>query len=989
VATPPGADPIAALAALPDAAFARADATGRVGACTPAFRRLFALADEAPADLAALFGPAGAGAIDTAARDGHLAPTELALPDGRVLRVRAGPLDDGHRLWQAEDRGAEQRTADDAAKLGELIGLARRFGRMGVWERDLRTGRGRWDREIFEFFGLPPGSDSPTRDAASARVHPSDHANDDFDSISRLGGSHARRFRTVHPDGSLHWIQSQWVVLEDLAGTPVRALGLMMDDTEAVLLARSLSDASAQLKLAVELGDISVWRHDLRSGLTFYDERAFRILGLPPQAEGLTAEQIRSAIHPDDLDRMRETTRRTLDTHGPVDVEARFLHADGRWRHVLMRRVAQRNAQGTPVAIVGVALDITRQVEQRVAAEALARQLGLAASATGVGIWRRALDNDDRQWNEGMFRIVGRQPEQGVPSVEEWKRDILHPEDRPGLEHALEDLRETGGAQVEHVFRIVRPDGEVRWVVNRARAELVGGQPLVYGVTMDVTAQRRTELELRAADERVALAARGAGIGTWAEDFASGATTWDEQMWRLRGLPPQPHAMDEAARKALVHPDDLAALDAAYARALPGGEPIEGEFRVRLPDGRWRWLATRSSVVRDTAGRPLRRIGVNWDITAAREAGEAQVRRDAAERASRAKSELLARISHELRTPLNAVLGFTQLLELEAGRPLTGDRLAQLGRIREAGAHLLALVDDVLDLTRIESGREPLQMAPVELACVTADALAAVAATAARHGVRAEAGRIEGRAVADATRLRQVLVNLIDHAVRASGTGGRVTVAGGPGRLVVTHGGAPVGESTLAGLFEPFGGDEAFGPGTALALARALAEQMSGTLAVERGPAGGTQLVLGLPRAPDAAAAAEMPAAPPPPGARVLYIEDNAVNVTLVEAVIAGVPGLELATAVDGVQGVALARQLRPDLVLVDMHLPDIDGLEVLRRLRADPATAALPCIALSANAMPEDMARARQAGFADYWTKPIDVLRFRENLAQRFGLRS
>ena len=524
------------------------------------------------------------------------------------------------------------------------------------------------------------------------------------------------------------------------------------------------------------------------------------------------------------------------------------------------------------------------------------------------------------------------------------------------------------------------------------------GPRRLLGIAMDVTERHRALDALREASQRAALITRHAGIGTWDVD-GDGSEHWDAQMFNLRGLEPREKAPSRAERLALVHPDDVALVLDSVAGTAAAQLPAAYEFRVRLPDGSYRWLASRSADVLDDAGRPVRRVGVNWDITENKNAELARQQAALAEREIQAKSQFLSRMSHELRTPLNAVLGFTQLLQIEARQSAQTAQLTKLEHIRAAGDHLLSLINDVLDLSGLEAGEVRLSLQPVDLGQLVRQSVPLLQSLAAQHGVAIETGITEGIASADPTRLRQVLINLLSNAIKYNRSGGTVAVesraAASEVTLSVRDTGRGLRAEQIASLFEPFNrfgveSEGIEGTGIGLTIVKALVDGMGGRIEVQSEPGRGTVFGVTLPAASAALDAVDTPAlplaAPDPldvagaPGDRIgtiLYIEDNAVNVLLVEELVHAVGGLAIVSEPTGAAGIERALAVRPDLVLVDLQLPDFDGYEVLRRLRADPRTRATPCIALSANAMREDIERGLASGFADYWTKPIDFAVF------------
>ena len=360
---------------------------------------------------------------------------------------------------------------------------------------------------------------------------------------------------------------------------------------------------------------------------------------------------------------------------------------------------------------------------------------------------------------------------------------------------------------------------------------------------------------------------------------------------------------------------------------------------------------------------------------------ELEAARDEALAATRAKDEFLSRMSHELRTPLTAILGFGQLLQLE---DLSPDNADSIDHIVTAGQHLLQLINEVLDISQIESGHLSLSMEPILLREVVTEIVSLMSPIAAAHAVRVEERGLEGLAVwADRQRIKQVLLNLVSNAIKYNRQGGSIVITGSASAdtvaLTVADTGLGIPESSLDRLFVPFDRMDATnsgieGTGVGLSLSKALVEAMGGTIGADSQVGQGSRFWVGLPVAEFDSRPATGPSAQKGGGV-VLYVEDNLASLRMIERLFKGRPEA-LQVSVQGTMALELARELHPVLILLDLHLPDMSGEEALRRLKADPETATIPVVVLSADVTPGRIDRILDAGAAGYLSKPVDVPR-------------
>ena len=734
-----------------------------------------------------------------------------------------------------------------------------------------------------------------------------------------------------------------------------------------------------------------------------------RIVYTGPSVErllGYTPEEIQGSgamdyLHPDDIPATVEKFAEMLASPGvPITAEYRVRHKDGRWRDF----EAQAMTLSSESAADGVVVNARDVTERRRVQEVLQRSeehfralienahdLTVIVDASGRFVYQ----------SPSMERIYGRSRNETLGHTP-W--ELMHPDDVPAVKAEFARILANPGS-IGHVeYRYRHADGS--WVYTEAFGRTLDPESAEQGVVVnarDVTERRLAESEIRDQEERLRFALEAGRMGAWEWDVATDRVTWSPTLEEIHMMEPGSFAGTREAAIADIHPEDRAKLEEKLAAAVTGGKKYEIQYRSILPDGSICWLETNGRVMEDAEGRPVRMVGVCRDITERMRAEEAlRSATEDAERANRAKSEFLSRMSHELRTPMNSILGFAQVLS-RAG--LSSSHNKYLQHILKGGRHLLNLINEVLEISRIESGKQTLSLEPVHLATVLQEALGLVRPLAEQRRVELDDAPYvsdPGAYVhADRQRLTQVVLNLLSNAVKYNRPGGRVRLWSDAAtgeecvniRIEDTGPGIPADRADQ--LFTPFarlGAEqtEVEGTGLGLALSLRLAEAMGGDLVLESTGTSGSVFRLELRPADNPLTRAEesggAPAAAgvgPHRAARVLYIEDNLANLALVETFLMSRPEWQTIPALQGLVGVELAREHRPDLVLLDLHLPDMHGSEVLRRLRADARTSGIPVVVISADATRSAVDDLLAAGADAYLTKPLDLDEFLRTLEQ------
>ena len=670
----------------------------------------------------------------------------------------------------------------------------------------------------------------------------------------------------------------------------------------------------------------------------------------------------------------------------------------GKKRYLYTVKTVLCNAQAEPEYLLGISIDVSERKHAENRLQVSEERLKEAQRIAHLGTWSVDLNSGNLYWSDEIFHIFGVNQGEYTPSYDNFY-SAIHPDDVEAVKRSETRARQQDKPHsVDH--RIVRPNGELRWVHEEARViRNARGEPeRLAGTVQDITARKLIEQAVQISETRLRTILENAVDGIIVIDSAGNIESLNPATEKLFGYT----TAELIGRNVnMLMPEPYRSEHDGYLHRYQttGDAHIIGigrEVLGRRKDGSIFPMDLAVSETRFENRRVF--TGFVRDISIRKQVEDQLLQaKEQAEQANHAKTEFLSNMSHELRTPMNAILGFAQLLA--AGEPpLTQPQQQDVKEILKAGQHLLELINELLDLARIEAGRMDISIEPVPLQAIMNECVQMIEPLLLKYEVTFEAVEKTTRpctVMADRIRLRQVLLNLLSNAIKYNRPGGSVAVSCGNrenGRLRIEVkdtgiGIAPEKRSELFNSFSRLGADESAieGTGIGLAISRRLVELMNGEVGVESKPGAGSTFWVELPsgdelekqQAAAIEAAASLPDTQGSADYSILYIEDNPANLRFMTHLLGRRSNLNLLTAMDPSAGLALARAHQPDLILLDIHLPGMDGYEVFDHLQANQTTSHIPVIAVSANAMPNDIARARAAGFREYVTKPININMF------------
>jgi PAS domain S-box len=626
---------------------------------------------------------------------------------------------------------------------------------------------------------------------------------------------------------------------------------------------------------------------------------------------------------------------------------------------------------------------------------------------SGQGFWEWDLSTNKLRWYGIFWRELGYN-EDDIQFMNEPESllNYIHPDDQGAFYDAMvTTIKE--GVGMDLCYRLRSKMGYYLWVrvTGQAFRDENGWTHHVAGVNHNISQLKQAEQALRASEERYSRIIAGTRDGIWEWDIETDEIEFSDICWEQIGFTPSDVKALNLRRitdwEARMSERDVERFKEALRVHILEKAPFDIEYQIKAKDESVRWIRARAEATFNEGGRAVKVSGSNMEITELKNTQLAVVQtKVAAEKANQAKSEFLSSMSHELRTPLNAILGYAQLFDYD--KNLTIEQSGNIAEIRHAGSHLLHLINEVLDLAKIEAGKMTLSLEPVIPNRALDDCLKLVLPMAEERGIHisVDSGANGERPIfADNTRLKQALINLVSNALKYNRRDGKVTISlekieSSMMRISVQDTGKGIPEDKRDQVFQPFnrlnqelGAVE--GSGVGLVITRRLVEMMQGRIDFTSVENVGSCFWIDLPLAGDGELSVSARAEDVfssrrhelniEGSRRILYIEDNPANTRLFAKIVDRFEQLSVSTVMEPLLGIYEARTAPPDLIVLDINLPDLDGYEVLEVLLNDTRTQNIPVVALSANAMSVDINKGMQAGFVDYLTKPVDVNRLIE----------
>ncbi|NNJ12007.1 PAS domain S-box protein [Chloroflexales bacterium ZM16-3] len=879
--------------------------------------------------------------------------------------------------------------------------IAEREAGLGSWFFDVRTGHGWWSQQMYSLFSHDPASGVPSNDVYMALIHPEDRGllAQTMEYMAQGNLPEIRDFRTNPACGPMRVLSPRYRIEKDASGEIIRFTGTLLDVTERVhaeahvLYLASLVDSVSEAIISSDTNFI------IRS----WNKGAEAIYGW--RAEEVIGRSVSDTIRLESANGDYGQTFNEFYAKGAWKGEVIQYHKDGSPLHIFSAVSVVHDTGGRPVGIVAANSDITARKQAELALRSSEEKYrGLMQSLDSVIV---AVDAEGRFLY--MNDVAAAQMGSSADALINQTMGDLFPDP-------------VASAQMDAVLRVIRED---RGFVFEAQS-LVRGVPRWYRTSIQPIHDEHGQVAyamLNATDihELKTVQQELLELTRTLEARVKARTAEIQDLYDH--APAGYHSLDAGGNFLMVNQTELEWL--GYTRDELIGRPIMDvmtaesiiTFRGHYPDFK------RHGLLRDIEFVFLRKDGTSipvlvsataiysedgsflmsrstvFDNTEHKRAEETLRFANAEmERALRTKDEFLANMSHELRTPLNAILALSESLQEGVRGPLNDRQRESVGRIEESGQHLLTLINDILDLSKIEAGRLDLQIEAVSVADVCRASLQFIKEVAIKKQLKLAFQLNDELAIigADAKRLKQILVNLLSNASKFTPAGGKVSLdvkvqtEDALVHFIVQDTGIGIADSDMARLFQPFTqldsrlSRQHEGTGLGLVLVRRLVDLHGGSITVESEVGVGSRFMITLPHRPwqvepppaaqPRAESADVAAqALPPTGARVLLAEDNEINLEAVHDYLSG-KGFQVSVARSGREALAQAELTLPDVILMDIQMPEMDGLEAIAHLREKPAWATTPIIALTALAMPGDRERCLAAGADEYLAKPLSL---------------